>query len=98
MKRDFKLKPHPATFDYLKQDSRAGVVSKRGMCSILPANRFQDALISANGTLTLQVFGDPLNERIIFNHERLIIPRWKVGKGPKPPQIAKILPEVRRLA
>lgn len=97
MKRELKFKRHIAPYAYLTLEERAGVAPERGMCSIFPALRFQDALICANGTLTMLVYGDPLHERIIFNHERLLIPRWKDGGGPRPPQIADVLPEVRRL-
>ena len=41
------------------------IVSKRS------ARKWQDALISGNGSTGIMVFGDPLSERIIVNHENL---------------------------
>lgn len=69
--------------------------SKRGMYSEKPAQRWQDALISGNGETGIMVFGEPANERIIFNHEMLYEP---IGNEEiEPPDIAKYLDETRSL-
>ena len=40
-----------------------------GMWSNAPAERWQDGLLSGNGTMGIIVQGDPEQERITFNHE-----------------------------
>lgn len=68
---------------------------KRGMYSEKPATRWQDALISGNGSMGIMVFGEPENEQIIFNHELLYEP---IGNEEKePPDIARYLDETRSL-
>jgi len=44
------------------------------MYSNSPAKRWEDALISGNGIMGIMVYGDPANEKIIFNHEFLYEP------------------------
>ncbi len=69
---------------------------RRGMWSRQPARRWQDALVTGNGTLGAMVFGDPASERLVLNHERLYEP---LLDQPCPvPDISAALPEVRRLA
>jgi alpha-L-fucosidase 2 len=74
---------------------RSAVVPKRGMCSTIPATRAPDGLISGNGKMYVEVFGDPFSEQIIFHDERLLAP-WK-GDPLEAPKIASVLPEVRKL-
>lgn len=67
----------------------------RGMWSERPADRWQDALVTGNGTLGAMVLGDPNHERIVVNHERLYEP---LLDEPCPvPDISTALPEVRRM-
>lgn len=66
-----------------------------GMKSSEPAFRWHDALISGNGTMGILVFGDPENEKIIFNHEFCYEP---IGtENIEPPKLAKYMPEIKRL-
>lgn len=66
-----------------------------GMFSDKAAIRWQDALVSGNGEMGILVFGDPGVEKVIFNHEMLYEP---IGtENIEPPDIAKYLPETRRL-
>ncbi len=66
----------------------------KGIYSSTYAKRWQDALISGNGSMGILVFGDPENERIIFNHEFLYEP---IGsENIEPPDIAKYLPQTRK--
>jgi alpha-L-fucosidase 2 len=75
-----------------KQDAE---IEHTGMRSSEPALRWQDALISGNGSMGILVYGDPENEKIIFNHEFCYEP---IGsENIEPPDIAKHLPEIRRL-
>jgi len=69
-------------------------VPERGFVSITPATNWQEGLITANGTLALNALCRPLNERVIFNHERLFMP---MGAPYVPPDQSKHLPEIRRL-
>jgi alpha-L-fucosidase 2 len=74
---------------------RLGAVPKRGMCSTVPATTADNGLISGDGKMWVEVFGDPFAERIVFNQENLLQP-WK-GEPLEAPKIASVLPEVRRL-
>lgn len=47
---------------------------ERGIFSEAPAKIWQEAMLSGNGTMGAMVFGDPNDERIILNHERLYEP------------------------
>ena len=69
-------------------------VPERGVVSIKPATNWEEGLITANGTLALNALCRPLNERVIFNHERLFMP---MGAPHVPPDQSKHLPEIRKL-
>jgi alpha-L-fucosidase 2 len=69
-------------------------VPARGFVSVKPAKNWEEGLITANGTLAINALSRPLNERIIFNHERLFMP---MGKPHVPPDQSKHLPELRKL-
>jgi hypothetical protein len=69
-------------------------VPERGFVSIKPAQNWEEGLITANGTLGLNALSRPLNERIIFNHERLFMP---MGQPHVPPDQSAHLPELRKL-
>ena len=68
---------------------RRGAVPKRGMCSTVPATREDNGLLSGNGKMWVEVFGDPFSEQIMFNEENLIQP-WK-SKPLEAPKIAYVL-------
>jgi alpha-L-fucosidase 2 len=74
---------------------RLGAVPRRGMCSTVPATTADNGLISGDGKMWIEVYGDPFAEQIVFNQENLIQP-YK-GKPLEAPKIAAVLPEVRRL-
>jgi len=73
----------------------AAHVPQRGMYSLQPAIRWEEALVAGNGTLGILVYGDPLRERIIFNHELLYEP-LRDERVP-PPNLAPYLPRIRAL-
>ncbi|MGB8491644.1 MAG: glycoside hydrolase N-terminal domain-containing protein [Bacteroidales bacterium] len=70
---------------------RKNIVPRRGFCSLAPRG---DALISGNGAVTIEVTGDPFNERIPFSHESLFTPRKKSSETSK---IANVFPRVRQM-
>ncbi|MBN2133994.1 MAG: glycoside hydrolase N-terminal domain-containing protein [Sedimentisphaerales bacterium] len=67
---------------------------ERGFISSQPAETWEEGLISGNGTIGANVFSRPLDETIIFTHERLFLP---TGDPVPPPDTASRLFEVRRL-
>jgi hypothetical protein len=69
-------------------------VPERGFISSEPAETWEHGLISGNGTLGANVMSRPLNETIIFTHERLFLP---MGKPVMPPDNSARLFEIRSL-
>ncbi len=69
-------------------------VPERGFISSDPAETWEHGLISGNGTIGANVMSRPLNEIIIFSHERLFLP---MGKPVMPPDNANRLFEIRRM-
>jgi len=69
-------------------------VPERGFVSLKPARTWEEGLITANGTLAINALGRPLDERVIFNHERLFMP---MGAPHVPPDQSARLPEIRKL-
>lgn len=69
-------------------------VPARGFVSIRPAQNWEQGLITANGTLAINALGRPLDERIIFNHERLFMP---MGDPFVPRDQSAQLPVIRKL-
>ena len=74
--------------------SRQLPVPKRGFISSEPADTWEQGLICGNGTIGANVFSRPLDETIIFTHERLFLP---MGAPMMPPDTASRLFEVRKL-
>jgi len=69
-------------------------VPERGFISSQPAETWEHGLISGNGTIGANVFGRPIDEVIVFTHERLFVP---IGKPVVPPDTASRLADVRKL-
>ena len=67
---------------------------ERGLTSSRPADTWEQGLICGNGTIGANVFSRPLDERIVFTHERLFLPQ---GPPLMPPDSSARLFEVRRL-
>jgi hypothetical protein len=65
------------------------------MCSTIPGSSASNSLLSGNGKIWVEVFGDPFAEKIVFQQEKLLQP-WK-SRPMEAPNIASVLPEVRRL-
>ena len=70
------------------------VAPDRGFISSTPAETWEQGLISGNGTLGANVMSRPLQETIIFTHERLFLPQ---GPPHMPPDNAARLFEIRNL-
>ena len=69
-------------------------VPERGFVSSQPAKTWEEGLICGNGTIGANALSRPLNERIIFTHERLFLP---MGAPVMPPDQSARLFEIRRL-
>ncbi len=69
-------------------------VPERGFVSSEPADTWEQGLISGNGTIGANVFCQPLDETIVFTHERLFLP---MGEPVVPPDQAARLGEIRNL-
>lgn len=66
----------------------------RGFISSAPAESWEQGLLSGNGELGADVFGQPLDETVIFTHHRMFLP---TGAPVAPPDTSSRLFEVRRL-
>jgi len=67
---------------------------ERGFISSTPAQTWEQGLICGNGTIGANALSRPLDETIIFSHERLFLPE---GDPVLPPLMAPHLSEVRSL-
>jgi len=67
---------------------------ERGFVSTTPAKTWEEGLLSGNGTIGTNMFGNPLDETIIFTHERMFLP---VHKAIIPPNQSDLLFEIRSL-
>lgn len=70
------------------------IVPKRGFCSLAPGKLVSESLISGNGTMIIELMGDPYAEQILFHHESLLMPWERPLEAPK---IADIFPQVRKM-
>jgi alpha-L-fucosidase 2 len=87
--RSYPISPMP-----LEERIRRKVVPQRGFCSLAPGDLVREALTSGNGTMNIELMGDPYSEQILFRHESLLMP-WK--KPLEAPNIADIFSQVRQL-
>jgi len=69
-------------------------IPERGFISSESANTWEEGLISGNGTIGINIMSRPLNETIIFTHERLFLPK---GSPTVPPDNSDLLFEIRNL-
>lgn len=69
-------------------------VPTRGFISSMPSETWEHGLITGNGTIGANVMSRPLDETIIFTHERLFLP---IGKPVMPPYNGNRLFEIRSL-
>lgn len=86
-------------FVYLAFSSGIGVAEDLKpivLTSKKPASKWQEALVSGNGRQGVMVHGDPLEETIVFNHEKLWVPAQPVK--PDVPDMAEDMRRARKLA
>jgi alpha-L-fucosidase 2 len=88
--RSYPISPMP-----LEERIRRKAVPQRGFCSIAPGDQVREALISGNGTMNIELMGDPYSEQILFHHENLLMP-WK--RPMEAPDVADIFSQVRQMA
>ncbi|SFL52131.1 Glycosyl hydrolase family 65, N-terminal domain [Gracilibacillus orientalis] len=67
---------------------------KRGIWTDQPASKWEDALVSGNGSHGVMVFGDPVHDTVIGNHCRLYLPQ---GNSYDLPDMAPYLEEMRKI-
>ncbi|MHC4255557.1 MAG: glycosyl hydrolase family 95 catalytic domain-containing protein [Planctomycetota bacterium] len=67
---------------------------EHGFVSKLPASKWEESMLTGNGTIGALVPGEPLNERIILCHENLFMPEYP--PYPAPP-LYKYLDRMREL-
>ncbi len=77
-----------------ERESRPLPAPARGFLSAQPATTWEEGLICGNGTLGANVLSRPLDETIVFTHERLFLP---TGSPLPPPLLGPRLFEIRRL-
>ena len=87
--RSYPISPMP-----LAERLKRNVVPRRGFSSIAPGELVSESLISGNGSMTIELMGDPYAEQILFHHESLLMP-WK--KPVEAPNAADIFPQVRQM-
>jgi len=63
-------------------------VPERGFISSEQVKTWEEGLISGNGTIGINILSRPLDETIIFSHERLFLPK---GAPTMPPDNANRL-------
>ena len=67
---------------------------EHGFVTNMPAYKWEEGMITGNGTLGALVMGFPLNERIIFSHEKLFMPE---NPPTKAPDFGSSLDSIRKL-
>lgn len=91
------MKPVPLTVKYVPMslEKRSKILPEKNVNSLYPAKYDVDVFVTGNGVQRIDLLGDPYHDRLMFQHERVCEPKWM--QAPEPPDIAYILPEVRKL-
>ena len=87
--RSYPIPPMP-----VEERLRRNLVPQHGFCSIAPGELVSESLISGNGSMTIELMGDPYAEQILFHHEDLLMP-WK--RPLEAPHVADIFPQLRQM-
>lgn len=82
-----------AAYGFESHNESDALIPLRAVTSSVPADRWDYGFLTGNGRIGAVVYGQPEAETIVFNHERLYLPRPR----PEMPDLGKFLPEVRRL-
>lgn len=94
-KKDYKIIRYPQEYPAMSADKRRSFVPEHGYCSISPSKNYQDAMVSAGAGMKMVIYGEPYQETIIFQQEKLYMKKYRDNLNP--PRIAHVLPEVRKL-
>lgn len=70
------------------------ILPRKGIWTETPAQKWEDALVSGNGSHGVMVFGDPIKDTIVGNHCRLYLPQ---GNSDQLPEMAPYLDKVREI-
>ena len=73
---------------------KRNIVPRHGFCSTAPGTTVGECLISGNGTMNIELMGEPYSEQVLFHHESLLMP-WK--RPLEAPKVADIFPQVRQM-
>ena len=95
IKKACKLVPHQFAYPAMPLGKRPAFVPEHGYCSMYPSDCYRDGIVSAGAGLKMIVYGEPYHETIVFHHEKLYAKKYR--ENLKPPRIAHVLPEVRKL-
>ncbi|QBG48161.1 glycoside hydrolase family 95 protein [Verrucomicrobia bacterium S94] len=79
----------------LPLEQRKAVVNLPGMCSTKPGTRWDSGIVTGNGVMGASILGQPYDEKVVFNQERLFRPLFDAR--PITPEISSALPKVRRM-
>ena len=82
--------PYPC----LPLQERAGLLPRRNVCSVAPAEDPSDALFTGNGSHRIDVTGQPYRDSLTANMELLQEPKWK--ETPQPPDLRPYLKDIRK--
>ena len=69
-------------------------VPERGFYSTRAASKWEESLVTGNGTMGIMVEGNPYRESVVFNHALLYLP---LHKPLKPVSQGKYLNEIRQM-
>ena len=86
---DVRILPMP-----LEERIKRNIVPKMGFCSTIPGRTVSEGITSGNGSMNIEMRGDPYSEQILFHHESLLMP-WR--RPLEAPNVAKIFPQVRQM-
>ncbi len=79
----------------LEVERRKGISGRHIITVTDPARQLYNGLKTGNGTLMMTGLGDPEQEEICIEHEKLLAFQWK--KPPKAPLLAEEIPQIRRM-
>ena len=86
---------HSFPYKAMSLQARKKMLPKHNVCSLYPAVRPDDRLITGNGRHRIAVNGDSYDEWLTFTQELLYEPRW--AKTPEPPDFTGVMPTIRKL-
>lgn len=66
-------------YPYIPMDinMRREILPEHNICSLYPAENYDDAFVTGNGYQQMTIKGDPYKEYIVFSQEALYEPVWE---------------------